>query len=254
MLTLELIRILGCDLSVICRSQSSSEGPESVRIPTKSTTSKESSVDSNPSSSSGSVDEADDQLSEALSTALTISSQEKQNNASKCQVDKDDQAKPKKTQGKVLRKDHHDDGPHSKEMKKLLHHHHCGGSQKQPTTSVSAVKRGKIPPPLDIEDVDEDQGSDDGIDDDSSCHDHEDCALASSNGQRCPCCYCEVFGRGGQTVAPVSRNYPEMRERLRLLLSKKKQKSCRPTIGKIVSSCTYKSLRSFSFCFSTCST
>ena len=32
-----------------------------------------------------------------------------------------------------------------------------------------------------------------------------------------------MFGHGGPSVAPVSRNYPEMRERLRLLLSKKKK-------------------------------
>ena len=37
----------------------------------------------------------------------------------------------------------------------------------------------------------------------------------------CLCCYCEVFGHGGPSAAPVSKNYPEMRERLRLLLSKK---------------------------------
>ena len=39
----------------------------------------------------------------------------------------------------------------------------------------------------------------------------------------CLCCYCEVFGHGGPSAAPVSKNYPEMRERLRLLLSKKKK-------------------------------
>merc|ERR1711962_445483 len=41
--------------------------------------------------------------------------------------------------------------------------------------------------------------------------------------KHCACCNCEVFGHGGPSVAPVSRNYPEMRERLRLLLSKKKR-------------------------------
>lgn len=33
----------------------------------------------------------------------------------------------------------------------------------------------------------------------------------------------QVFGHGGPSAAPVSRNYPEMRERLRLLLNKKKR-------------------------------
>ena len=32
-----------------------------------------------------------------------------------------------------------------------------------------------------------------------------------------------MFGHGGPSAAPVSRNYPEMRERLRLLLNKKKR-------------------------------
>ncbi|XP_054264698.1 protein FAM193A-like isoform X2 [Macrosteles quadrilineatus] len=67
-------------------------------------------------------------------------------------------------------------------------------------------------------------------------HDHDDettpedsCSDRSSSTQRgdsrhCDCCYCEVFGHGVPSVAPVSRNYTEMRERLRLLLTKKKAK------------------------------
>merc|ERR1719244_1765947 len=53
----------------------------------------------------------------------------------------------------------------------------------------------------------------------------EDSCSSSTSGadKHCACCYCEVFGHGGPSVAPVSRNYPEMRERLRLLLSKKKR-------------------------------
>ena len=35
--------------------------------------------------------------------------------------------------------------------------------------------------------------------------------------------FVQVFGHGGPAAAPVSRNYPEMRERLRLLLNKKKR-------------------------------
>merc|ERR1711899_46351 len=44
----------------------------------------------------------------------------------------------------------------------------------------------------------------------------------------CLCCYCEMFGHGGPSAAPVSKNYPEMRERLRLLLSKKKKSKPSP--------------------------
>lgn len=47
----------------------------------------------------------------------------------------------------------------------------------------------------------------------------------------CDCCYCEVFGHGVSPVAPTSRNYAEMRKRLRQRLSKKRRaeecdKSC----------------------------
>ena len=45
----------------------------------------------------------------------------------------------------------------------------------------------------------------------------------SGKNHTCLCCYCEMFGHGGPSAAPVSKNYPEMRERLRLLLSKKKK-------------------------------
>lgn len=39
----------------------------------------------------------------------------------------------------------------------------------------------------------------------------------------CDCCYCEVFGHGASPMAPTSRNYAEMRERLRQRLSKKRE-------------------------------
>ncbi|XP_031785346.1 uncharacterized protein LOC100114737 isoform X2 [Nasonia vitripennis] len=61
---------------------------------------------------------------------------------------------------------------------------------------------------------------------------HEDCSATNSPTPRdpsrhCDCCYCEVFGHGVPSVAPVSRNYNEMRERLRQILSKKKAKVCK---------------------------
>ncbi|XP_065210983.1 transcription factor mef2A-like isoform X3 [Planococcus citri] len=43
---------------------------------------------------------------------------------------------------------------------------------------------------------------------------------SNSPQRHCDCCYCEVFGS-----APVSRNFQETRERLRLILTKKKAKS-----------------------------
>ncbi|KAK7878159.1 hypothetical protein WMY93_031205 [Mugilogobius chulae] len=39
----------------------------------------------------------------------------------------------------------------------------------------------------------------------------------------CDCCYCEFFGHGGPPAAPTSRNYAEMREKLRLRLTKRKE-------------------------------
>ncbi|CAB4056278.1 unnamed protein product [Lepeophtheirus salmonis] len=81
-----------------------------------------------------------------------------------------------------------------------------------PAPSASAVRKGKVPPPPleDEEDLTEDE---------DTCSS----SSASADSKHCSCCYCEVFGHGGASVAPVSRNYPEMRERLRLLLNKKKK-------------------------------
>ncbi|XP_058803780.1 mucin-4 [Phymastichus coffea] len=64
-----------------------------------------------------------------------------------------------------------------------------------------------------------------------SASSHDDCSATNSptprdSNRHCDCCYCEVFGHGVPSVAPVSRNYNEMRERLRQLLSKKKAKVC----------------------------
>lgn len=42
----------------------------------------------------------------------------------------------------------------------------------------------------------------------------------------CDCCYCEVFGHGVSPVAPTSRNYQQMRERLRKRLSKRREEKC----------------------------
>ncbi|XP_014290107.1 uncharacterized protein [Halyomorpha halys] len=52
---------------------------------------------------------------------------------------------------------------------------------------------------------------------------------SQSDPRHCDCCYCEVFGHGLPSAAPMSRNYQEMRERLRLLLNKKKSK-CKSNI------------------------
>ncbi|XP_011261886.2 uncharacterized protein LOC105254722 isoform X3 [Camponotus floridanus] len=77
-----------------------------------------------------------------------------------------------------------------------------------------------------------DLSSGDGDCSDSGSSQEDSCSTSSSaqrdtNMRHCDCCYCEVFGHGMPAVAPVSRNYKEMRERLRQLLTKKKAKKCK---------------------------
>ncbi|XP_076174417.1 uncharacterized protein LOC143150204 isoform X2 [Ptiloglossa arizonensis] len=76
-----------------------------------------------------------------------------------------------------------------------------------------------------------DLSSGDGDCSDSGSSQEDSCSTSSSaqrdSSRHCDCCYCEVFGHGVASVAPVSRNYNEMRERLRQLLTKKKAKKCK---------------------------
>uniref|UniRef100_H3C5P1 Family with sequence similarity 193 member A n=1 Tax=Tetraodon nigroviridis TaxID=99883 RepID=H3C5P1_TETNG len=61
--------------------------------------------------------------------------------------------------------------------------------------------------------------------DEDSCE-HSSSTSTSTNqkeGKYCDCCYCEFFGHGGPPAAPTSRNYAEMREKLRLRLTKRKE-------------------------------
>ncbi|XP_053976246.1 uncharacterized protein LOC128875001 isoform X1 [Hylaeus volcanicus] len=76
-----------------------------------------------------------------------------------------------------------------------------------------------------------DLSSGDGDCSDSGSSQEDSCSTSSSaqrdSSRHCDCCYCEVFGHGVASVAPVSRNYNEMRERLRQLLTKKQAKKCK---------------------------
>ncbi|XP_017793534.1 PREDICTED: uncharacterized protein LOC108575287 [Habropoda laboriosa] len=78
-----------------------------------------------------------------------------------------------------------------------------------------------------------DLSSGDGDCSDSGSSQEDSCSTSSSaqrdSSRHCDCCYCEVFGHGVPSVAPVSRNYNEMRERLRQLLTKKKARKCKAT-------------------------
>ncbi|XP_043918833.1 protein FAM193A isoform X2 [Protopterus annectens] len=62
--------------------------------------------------------------------------------------------------------------------------------------------------------------------DEDSCSENSSSTSTSTNqkeGKYCDCCYCEFFGHGGPPAAPTSRNYAEMREKLRLRLTKRKE-------------------------------
>uniref|UniRef100_A0A8C8EYH6 FAM193 C-terminal domain-containing protein n=1 Tax=Oncorhynchus tshawytscha TaxID=74940 RepID=A0A8C8EYH6_ONCTS len=56
------------------------------------------------------------------------------------------------------------------------------------------------------------------------------CASSSNNqkdGKYCDCCYCEFFGHNAPPAAPTSRNYTEIREKLRSRLTRRKEE-CLP--------------------------
>ncbi|XP_069688836.1 uncharacterized protein [Periplaneta americana] len=99
--------------------------------------------------------------------------------------------------------------------------HSCHKSLKN-GGSIEPIKRVACTDYPDSEVVDlEDSSSQD-----DTCSERSSSTTTSTqrDSRHCDCCYCEVFGHGMPSVAPVSRNYQEMRERLRLLLTKKKAK------------------------------
>lgn len=72
---------------------------------------------------------------------------------------------------------------------------------------------------------------------DETCSEHSSSTTASNQrsageSRVCDCCYCEVFGHGTPAMAPVSKNYQEMRDRLRMVLSKRKAEGGLSTTSK----------------------
>ncbi|XP_073507281.1 protein FAM193B isoform X1 [Phyllobates terribilis] len=69
--------------------------------------------------------------------------------------------------------------------------------------------------------------ADEGLgEDEDSGSERSSCTSSSTNqrdGKFCDCCYCEFFGHNTPPPAPTSRNYPEMREKLRSRLTKRKE-------------------------------
>ncbi|MFT7815207.1 protein FAM193A-like [Arapaima gigas] len=73
--------------------------------------------------------------------------------------------------------------------------------------------------------------------DEDSCSEHSSSTSTSTNqkeGKYCDCCYCEFFGHGGPPAAPTSRNYAEMREKLRLRLTKRKEEQPKKDVQQVV--------------------
>ncbi|MEE6479774.1 hypothetical protein FKM82_012371 [Ascaphus truei] len=69
--------------------------------------------------------------------------------------------------------------------------------------------------------------ADEGLgEDEDSSSERSSCTSSSTNqrdGKFCDCCYCEFFGHNTPPSAPVSRNYTEIREKLRSRLTKRKE-------------------------------
>ncbi|KAJ8015406.1 hypothetical protein DPEC_G00025790 [Dallia pectoralis] len=67
-----------------------------------------------------------------------------------------------------------------------------------------------------------------GEDEDSSSE-RSSCASSTNqkDGKYCDCCYCEFFGHNAPPAAPTSRNYAEIREKLRSRLTRRKEE-CLP--------------------------
>lgn len=135
------------------------------------------------------------------------------------------------------------DDPHYK-FGTPAHPRHPGGSESPQLTAPNTTKPSSaspapraLSPPVSTHrhvqqgaclDSDCDNALLDGEDSmDDTCSEHSSSTTASNQrgageSRVCDCCYCEVFGHGTPPVAPVSKNYQEMRDRLRLILSKRK--------------------------------
>uniref|UniRef100_K1R2M9 Uncharacterized protein C4orf8-like protein n=1 Tax=Magallana gigas TaxID=29159 RepID=K1R2M9_MAGGI len=102
-------------------------------------------------------------------------------------------------------------------------HNHCPNGVSMPTT-VNNVSVGTST--VCMEPNCNNHCGDDNCDSvDDSCSEQSSSTSTSNQkeGKYCDCCYCEFFGHGNPPVAPTSKNYEEMRNRLRLRLKRKQQ-------------------------------
>ncbi|XP_053233218.1 protein FAM193B isoform X1 [Podarcis raffonei] len=111
---------------------------------------------------------------------------------------------------------------------------HCSGSLGPPTASHQlpstnrdpSCKGHKFPNGTSChapQSCEADEGL--GEDEDSSSE-RSSCTSSSTtqkDGKFCDCCYCEFFGHNAPPAAPTSRNYAEIREKLRSRLTKRKE-------------------------------
>jgi hypothetical protein len=118
---------------------------------------------------------------------------------------------------------HHGHSAHAKELNKLLHQHYCkkgAASQASKPTKKGKEATGTAQTSSDTTAEGSEEDSNDDDEEDSCCSSASAC---TSDSKQCSCCYCEVFGPSGPPMTPVSKKYPEMRDRLRRLLNKKKK-------------------------------
>lgn len=111
--------------------------------------------------------------------------------------------------------------------------HDCGRPRSNPVDHYDDDEGDGDEEDDDEEEDDDDEADCDEVDEDIDyCSDQSSTTSTSStnnptdNTRVCDCCYCEVFGHGVPPVAPTSRNYQEMRERLRQRLSKRRAEGC----------------------------
>ncbi|KAH0629920.1 hypothetical protein JD844_012411, partial [Phrynosoma platyrhinos] len=111
---------------------------------------------------------------------------------------------------------------------------HCSGSLGPPTASHQlpnpnrdpACKGHKFPNGTSCH-ASQSCEADEGLgEDEDSSSERSSCTSSSTtqkDGKFCDCCYCEFFGHNAPPAAPTSRNYAEIREKLRSRLTKRKE-------------------------------
>ncbi|KAJ1126394.1 hypothetical protein NDU88_004802 [Pleurodeles waltl] len=98
--------------------------------------------------------------------------------------------------------------------------HPVSGSNRDPPCKAHKLSNGTNCHPPQPGEVDEGLGEDE-----DSSSERSSCTSSTNqkDGKFCDCCYCEFFGHNAPPAAPTSRNYAEIREKLRSRLTKRKE-------------------------------